>query len=811
MSLFEKKNQFVSTVDECLGNAVKQGIFHLNTTSDPFDGRCITVNEHQKVLNFGSCSYLGLEMDERLKQGAIDAVLKYGAQFSSSRAFLSCGLYKELESLFSEMFAAHCLVAGTTTLAHLSAIPVLVADNDAVILDHQVHGSVQNSVQLLKPRGVRVEMIRHNELDALEERIKELTTKHYRIWYMADGVYSMYGDFTPIKKLYALMDKYPQLHVYIDDAHGMSWTGANGTGYITSQVALRPQVYLVTSLAKAFGSGGGVLVFQNPEDMRKVRTSGSSFVFSGPLQPAVLGAGIASAKIHLSPEIYSLQEALKEKLNYCDRLIIEKKLPYVFSSGSPIFYIGLGIPAMGYTMVKRLINEGFYVDIGIFPGVPLKRTGLRLAINNHMSLGDIRQVIEAIERCYPEALAEEQQSIGEIGKYFRMDFSYAQHLDKLRNTQEQKPVLTHYSSIRDIEKNTWNSVLGDRGNFDWEGCCFLEEVFHDQPEAENNWRFHYYLVYEQEKLILATFVTELLHKDDMLSPESVSQQIEEERKENPYYMTSKVMMMGSLLTEGEHLYLDRKSEQWKAAMDLFIRDVQNRQEACGASAIYLRDLAADDQELKTYLLDRGFAKSDMPDSWIIEDLNWNTEDELLGTLSYRSRKHVRQHVLKHHDKFTVKINEGTHDAVEQWKTLYKAVKQKNLKLNTFELPGNIFEACISNPNWEIIELYFTEEGTEKVLAAVVFVYLNGRNYCPVYLGINYDLNKEYSVYRQVLYQLILRAKQLNSKKICLGMEASEEKRKFSATQKRHFVFIQSNENYSLAKLSDYSNQLKLKR
>lgn len=808
MSIFEKKNQFVSAVDECLGNAVKQGIFHLNTTSEPFDGRYISLNDHQRVLNFGSCSYLGLELDERLKQGAIDAVLKYGAQFSSSRAFLSCGLYLELEALFSEMFGAHCIVSATTTLAHLSAIPVLVSDNDAVILDHQVHGSVQNATQLLKPRGVRVEMIRHNDLDALEEKIKELRTKHYRIWYMADGVYSMYGDFTPIKKLYALMDKYPQLHVYIDDAHGMSWTGTHGTGYITSQVALRPQVYLITSLAKAFGSGGGVLVFQDREDMRKVRTGGSSFVFSGPLQPAILGASIASARIHLSPEIYKLQDELKEKLNYCDRLIIEKKLPYVFSSGSPIFYIGLGIPAMGYTMVKKLIQEGFYVDIGIFPGVPLKRTGLRLAINTHMSTDDIRHVLEAIERCYPQALAEEQQSIREIGKHFRMDFSYAQHLDKAPDTKEQPLQIKHYRSIRDINKDTWNALLGNRGNFDWDGCCFLEDVFHGHSEPENNWNFHYYLILDKEKPVLATFVTELLHKDDMLSPESVSQQIEEERRHDPYYMTSKVMMMGSLLTEGEHLFLDRSSAHWKTAMDLFIRQVQDQQELCGASTIYLRDLAAGDEELKSYLTDKGFLKQDMPDSWIIDDLSWDTAEDMLNRLSYRSRKHVRQHVLKHADKYTVKINEGTVQEIGQWQQLYKQVKQKSLKLNTFELPDTIFEACLSNPSWEIVELYFNEPEQEPLLAAVVFVYLNGSNYCPVFLGINYDLNAGYSVYRQALYQLILRAKQLGCKKIHLGMEASEEKRKFSAGQKRHSVFIQSNENYALSKLNDYSNQLK---
>ncbi len=805
MSLFEKKNQFVSSVDECLGNAVKQGIFHLTTTCDPLDGRFITINGHQKVLNFGSCSYLGLEMDERLKRGAVDAILTYGTQFSSSRAFLSCGLYTELEALISDMFNAHCLVSATTTLGHASSIPVLVADNDAVILDHQVHGSVQNAVQLLKPRGVHVEMIRHNQLDALEEKIKELRNKHYRIWYMADGVYSMYGDYAPAKELYALMDTYPQLHLYFDDAHGMSWTGPNGTGYVTSQVPLRPQVYLATSLNKAFAAGGGALVFTDPEDMRRVRTGGSSFVFSGPLQPASLGAAIASAKIHLSPEITLLQNQLHERIVYCDQLIKQQKLPYVFSSGSPIFYIGLGIPAMGYNMVRQLIREGYYVDIGIFPGVPLKRTGIRLAITIHMSFADIKNVVDAIARCYPKALLEEQQSIADIGKHFRMDFSYAKHLDPPKQEDQSKLSLQHVTSIHEVDKAVWNGLLGNRGNFDWDGCAFLEEVFQDNPEPESNWNFNYYLVYEQGKPILATFVTELLSKDDMLSPESVSAQIEEERKKKPYYLTSKIMMMGSLLTEGEHLYLDKSTAQWQHAMDLFIKDVQNRQEACGASGIYLRDLPADDETLKTYLIDKGFAKNDMPDSWVIDDLTWDDEEEMIGKLTYRSRKHVRQHVYRHLDDYTIKINSHKREHTGAWYDLYKRVKDKNLKLNTFGLPEKIFEKTITSPHWDIIELYVNDEGSPE-LAGVVFSYKNNLNYCPVFLGIDYRFIQSHSIYRQIIYQLIMRAKKLDCQRIYLGVEASEEKRKFGAKPVRHSVFIQVNENFSLSRLSQYSTK-----
>ena len=52
-------------------------------------------------VNFGSCSYLGLETDLRLKHAACDAVARYGVQFASSRAYVSCPPYAELERLLA--------------------------------------------------------------------------------------------------------------------------------------------------------------------------------------------------------------------------------------------------------------------------------------------------------------------------------------------------------------------------------------------------------------------------------------------------------------------------------------------------------------------------------------------------------------------------------------------------------------------------------------------------------------------------------------------------------------------------------------
>ncbi len=192
-----KHNNFIDTVDEVLSGAKKEGLLHLYAEDKKLTGRTIQV-KGKEMFHFGTTGYLGLEQDIRLKEAAIAAINNYGTQFPLSKSYISHPLYSELEQKIELMYGIPPIITKNSTLGHLAVIPTLIRDEDAVIMDHQVHWSVQNACQLLKLRGIPVEMIRHSNLEMLEDKIKQLTTKCNKIWYMADGVYSMFGDYVQI-------------------------------------------------------------------------------------------------------------------------------------------------------------------------------------------------------------------------------------------------------------------------------------------------------------------------------------------------------------------------------------------------------------------------------------------------------------------------------------------------------------------------------------------------------------------------------------------------------------------------------------
>lgn len=801
----KKKNPLIDSINQIAENGRKKGIFHLYTEDKKLKGNKITL-QNKEVINFGSCSYLGLEFDERLKQSAINAIENYGTQFSESRAYVSISHYRELESLLNRLFNAYCVVTPTTTLGHFSTIPVLVEAGDAIILDHQVHNSVQMAVNMVKSKGVHVEMVRHNRLDLLEEKIIELRKKHNAIWYMADGIYSMYGDVSPVKKIVELLDAYPEFHYYVDDAHGMSCFGKNGRGYVLSQCDLHKRMVLGTSLNKAFASGGGVMLFPTAEMANLVRSCGGPMITSGPMQPAALGAAVASAKIHLSPEITEMQAVFQKNMHFAKQMIKKYGLPMVSDTPSPIFFIGVSLPKLGYNVVKRMLDAGYYLNLGIFPAVPIKNTGIRFTITRLHTFEQIESMISTLAMHLGLAMAEENISMEQICSAFKMATPDEREAENaVTNMLQQSELKLDYSkSIHAIDKTEWNELMGTNGSFDWDGLQFLEESFSNNVNPHDNWEFDYIIIRDtQNKPVLATFLTTTICKDDMLAPASVSNQIELERLSDPYYLTSKVISLGSQLTEGQHLFVDRNSPHWKNAMNLLFDKITKLQDRYEAGSVMLRDFKAGDEELDTFFVDNGFFKINLPDNHELK-MDWKTNDEYIQKLSYKSRKHLRQDILKHEQAFTVNVLQNpTARDIKHWYQLYLNVKNNSLELNTFALPFKLFENMAKHPNWEIVSLSIKPElGYAEKPVAVMFNYVTPKAYNFMLIGIDYDYQQEFKCYKQALYQSIMRCKEKGLQQINLGFSASFEKRKVGAEVLPTVAYMQIKDSYNMTVIAN---------
>ncbi len=809
------RHHLADTLNQIARDLHQQGTIHRLTQDETLFGRTFTT-DGREVVNFSSCSYLGLERHPALLQGCRQALDAYGTQFSSSRAYISLGLYEELESLLGDVFGQPAIVTASTTLGHCSALPALVRSNDAVILDHQVHASVHMAAQLLKASGVRLQLVRHSNVEHLEKLVKSLKAKHEKIWYLADGVYSMYGDFAPLADLKRLMDRHEQLWLYIDDAHGMSWTGERGCGYVRSQIPHWPRMVQAVSLNKAFACAGGALLFPDDSTRAYVRNAGQTLIFGGPIQPPMLGAAVASARLHLSEEFPAIQNGLRTLLRYTNERMKGLGLPQVDTNESPIFFVPLGLPKLANSLAGKLLADGYYVNNASFPAVPLHKGGVRFVVHRSLERGDIDGMLIRMATHYDDVLREHESSSARVASAFRIPPFEVRALNEGPATSVTRPVhrelsVERHDSIQAYSPPDWDEYLGASGMCHHSNLQMLERVFGARVPGPEAWKFSYFTVRDSDQtVVIRAFTTVARVKDDMFSPASTSRRVEEMREGEPDFLTSNAVLLGCPFTKGKQLYVNRQHHSWKDALRLLVEEMRTLAGDHEASRILLRDFSPDDRELEDALLDIGLVALPLLDNCVVSDFGWNTREEYLGGLGQRYRYNVRREILRREGLFRVDSRGPESDAdIEQCYALYEQVHARAYELNVHKLPVELFRRMAASDEYDVLRLYFSPDADEALVPggaerdapiAVMFSLRHRGKYQALLVGLDYRYVLEFGTYKQILFKTLERAKELGDRELDLAYTAVLEKKKLGARPHPTRGFIQLFDHYNTALL-----------
>jgi hypothetical protein len=292
----------------------------------------------------------------------------------------------------------------------------------------------------------------------------------------------------------------------------MSWKGKNGTGFVFDSINELPEnIVVVGTLSKTFGASGATLLCKNQKLREKIKNFGGPLTFSAQLEPASVGAAIASANIHLSPEITIRQKGLADKIGYFNQLLSQSNLPIISKNDSPVFFLGVGTPVSAYNFVHRLFKEGFFLNLGIYPAVPIKNTGIRITLSSHNQKQDIHELAEAMKYHYPKTLEETNNSDEKVRKAFGLSIRNAV---SIKNSIEDDIIIEEKTTIEDMNKSDWNNRMAKNNIFDWDGLVYLENAFKNSNDLYNNWEFFYYTIKDKKgKILLITFGTFGIWKD----------------------------------------------------------------------------------------------------------------------------------------------------------------------------------------------------------------------------------------------------------------------------------------------------------
>lgn len=355
------------------------------------DGKYI-LSGGRRMLNLSSNDYLGLAVDRDLRKYFLSRVSDRDLQFSSSSSRLLTGnftVYSELEQMLAEMFGREsALVFNSGYHMNMGILPAVTDSSTLILADKLVHASIIDGIRLSSARCIRY---RHQDYAQLEKLVEKHSSEYPRIIIVTESIFSMDGDTASLPRLVELKKHYPQVMLYVDEAHGVGVRGAHGLGLAEEQGCLKDIDFLCGTFGKALCSVGAYIVCDRTIReylVNRMRT----VIFTTALPPLNVAwtkyilehlDGFEGRRRHLSHISSMLREALSAKGPCPSESHI---IPYIVGASSDAIL-----------KAEDMQKKGVYVLPVRPPTVPEGTSRLRFSLTAELTDGDIENLINIMQ------------------------------------------------------------------------------------------------------------------------------------------------------------------------------------------------------------------------------------------------------------------------------------------------------------------------------------------------------------------------------------------------------------------------------
>ena len=281
----------LSYLDEELELLVKQSLKREIKTVISACGPWVELSGGKRVLQFGSNNYLSLANHPELINAAKAALGKYGVGSSGSRLLSgTTELHSQLEKTIADFESSESAIFFSSGyLTNVGVISALAGKEDVIFSDEYNHASIIDGIRL---SGSRTFIYKHNDMNDLENLIKENSVSYRNRFIVTDTVFSMDGDIARLGEIGRLSKKYNCITL-ADEAHATGIFGQKSTG-VVEELGLSEFFPVRTGTSsKALGVEGGFCV--GPHNVIEyLKNKARTFMFSTSSSPGVIAAILKS-------------------------------------------------------------------------------------------------------------------------------------------------------------------------------------------------------------------------------------------------------------------------------------------------------------------------------------------------------------------------------------------------------------------------------------------------------------------------------------------------------------------------------------
>jgi len=353
----------------------------------------------EKVLMFGSNSYLGLTNHPKIKEAAKAAIEKYGTGCAGSR-FLngSLDIHLELENRLAEYVGKEAAVLFSTGFqVNLGVISCLLDRNDYLLLDEYDHASIIDGSRLAFSRTIKYA---HNDMQDLRRKLSRLPEDAAKL-IVSDGIFSMEGDLVNLPEMVEIANEFGA-NIMMDDAHSLGVIGFNGSG-TASHFNLTEDVDLIMgTFSKSLASLGGFIA-GNTETIEYIKHRARSLMFSASMPPSAVASVIAALDIIESePERI---DQLWANTEYAKKLLLDAGFD-IGHSNSPIIPIYIRDNTKTFMITNILQQNGVFVNPVVSPAVPSDSSLIRFSLMATHTFDQIESAIAKLSAAFKSVNVE---------------------------------------------------------------------------------------------------------------------------------------------------------------------------------------------------------------------------------------------------------------------------------------------------------------------------------------------------------------------------------------------------------------------
>jgi 8-amino-7-oxononanoate synthase len=325
-------------------------------------------------LDLASNDYLGLSQHPAVIDGGVDALRTWGAGSTGSRLVTgNTELHERFESALAAFVGAESgLVFSSGYTANLGAVVALSGPGSLLVSDALTHASLVDACRLSR---ARVAVTPHRDVDAIDAALSARAEE--RAVVLTDSVFSADGVMAPLRALHDVCRRRGALLI-VDEAHGLGVRGDGGRGLLHEVgLAGAPDVVMTTTLSKALGSQGGVVL--GPVAVREhLIDAARPFIFDTGLAPAAVGAAWAALRV-LIAEPWRADAVLRHAATLADVCGVTE------TPDSAVVSVILGAPEVALAAATACLDRA--VRVGCFrpPTVPAGTSRLRLTARASLS------------------------------------------------------------------------------------------------------------------------------------------------------------------------------------------------------------------------------------------------------------------------------------------------------------------------------------------------------------------------------------------------------------------------------------------